>query len=176
MLLHAIGNVSAAHMEDRGISTAIITNVSSISSLVLLISKMSTGFSYDKLGLRFTMTMCNIFAIAGILLLANVSTPAAAYASAILRALALPLETIMLPLIASELFGRKSFAHIMGLLVSFNTLGYAVGGPAINLVYDLAGNDYVPAMSVLACLMVAVCFAMQYCITAAHKIRLQQER
>lgn len=175
MLLHAIGNVSAAHMEDRGISTAIITNVSSISSLVLLASKTATGFSYDKLGLRFTMTMCNIFAIVGILILANVSTPVMAYVSAIFRALALPLETIMLPLIASELFGRKSYAHIMGLLVSFNTLGYATGGPAINLVYDLAGQDYVPAMLALAVLMIAVSIAMQFCISTAHKLRTAQE-
>ena len=175
MLLHAIGNVSAAHMEDRGISTAIITNVSSISSLVLLISKMSTGFSYDKLGLRVTMTMCNIFAVIAILTLAFVSNPTTAYTAAIFRALSLPLETIMLPLIASELFGRKSYAHIMGLLVSFNTLGYAVGGPAINLVYDLAGQDYVPAMLTLAGMMITVSIAMQYCISAAHKIRKLQE-
>lgn len=175
MLLHAVGNVSAAHMEDRGISTAIITNVSSISSLVLLASKMSTGFSYDKLGLRFTMTMCNIFAIIAIVTLALVRDPATAYTAAVFRSLSLPLETIMLPLIASELFGRKSYAHIMGLLVSFNTAGYAVGGPAINLVYDLAGQDYVPAMLTLAVLMVAVSIAMQYCISTAHKIRKEQE-
>ena len=81
----------------------------------------------------------------------------------------------MLPLIASDLFGRKSYAHIMGLLVSFNTLGYAVGGPAINLVYDLAGHNYVPAMIALAVLMVVVSIAMQYCISAAHKIQKSQE-
>ncbi len=175
MLLHAIGNVSAAHMEDRGISTAIITNVTSISSLVLLAAKMSTGFSYDKFGLRFTMTACNVFAVIAIVALAAVRGPVTAYTAAVFRALSLPLETIMLPLIASELFGRRSYAYIMGLLVSFNTLGYAVGGPAINLVYDLAGQDYVPAMLVLAGLMIVVCFAMQYCITAAHKIRTELE-
>lgn len=174
MLLHATGNVSAAHMEDRGISTTIITNASSISALVLLCSKMLTGFSFDKFGLRLTMTVCNIFAVIAIVLLAFVSGPVTAYASSIFKSLSLPLETIMLPLIASELFGRKSYAHMMGLLVSFNTLGYAVGGPVINLAYDMTGT-YVPVMLALGATMIAVSVAMQYCISTAHKIRKAQE-
>ncbi|MBP3633392.1 MAG: MFS transporter [Oscillospiraceae bacterium] len=174
MLLHATGNVSAAHMEDRGISAAIITNISSISSLVLLCSKMLTGISFDKFGLRFTMTICNLFAVVAIVLLAFVQGPATAYASGIFKALSLPLETIMLPLIAAELFGRKSYAHMMGLLVSFNTLGYAVGGPVINLFYDLTGS-YVSVMLALGGIMIAVSIAMQYCISTAHKIRKEQE-
>ena len=174
MLLHAIGNVATAHFEDRGISVAVITNITSISSLVLLGSKMWTGFSFDKFGLRFTMTMCNIFATVGIVILAFVQSAPMAYTSAILRAMALPLETIMLPLIATELFGRKSYAHMMGLLVSFNTLGYAAGGPVINLFYDLTGT-YVPVMLALGGTMVIVSIAMQYCINTAHKIRIRQE-
>lgn len=174
MLLHATGNVSAAHMEDRGISTAIITNVSSISALVLLVSKMFTGFSFDKFGLRFTMTMCNVFAVIAIVLLAFVDGPLMAYASSIFKSLSLPLETIMLPLIAADLFGRRSYAHMMGLLVSFNTLGYAVGGPAINLAYDMTGS-YVPVMLILGGVMIVVSIAMQYCISYAHKIREKLE-
>jgi len=174
MLLHATGNVSAAHMEDRGISTTLITNVSSISSLVLLCSKMLTGASFDKFGLRFTMTICNVFAVIAIVLLAFVQGPVTAYCASIFKSLSLPLETIMLPLIAAELFGRKSYAHMMGLLVSFNTLGYAVGGPVINLAYDLTGT-YVPVMLILGGTMVIVSIAMQYCICAAHKIRKEQE-
>ena len=173
MLLHATGNVSAAHFEDRGIATTVITNISSISSLILLGSKMLTGFSFDKFGLRITMTICNIFAVIAIVMLAVVNGPAMAYASSIFRALSLPLETIMLPLIASELFGRKAYAHMMGLLVSCNTLGYAVGGPVINLAYDLTGS-YVPVMLALGGIMIAVSIAMQYCISYAHKIRESQ--
>lgn len=176
MLLHAVSNVAPAHLEDSKISTQVITNISSISSLVLLCSKTATGFSFDKFGLRFTMTMCNIFASVSILILAFAKNDAMAYASAILRSMALPLETIMLPLIASELFGRKSFAHMMGLMVSFNTLGYATGGPAINMAYELCNKDYRPAMYVLCALMVVVCIAMQYCISTAHKIRTTQEK
>ena len=174
MLLHATGNVSAAHMEDRGISTAVITNVSSISALVLLFSKMFTGYSFDRFGLRVTMTMCNVFAVIAIVTLAFVEGPVTAYTASVFKSLSLPLETIMLPLIAAELFGRKSYAHIMGLLVSFNTLGYAVGGPVINLAYDLTGT-YVPVMLALGGVMIAVSIAMQFCISTAHKIRKEQE-
>ena len=49
----------------------------------------------------------------------------------ILSALALPLETIMLPLIAQDLFQGPQYNKMLGIIVSVNTAGYAVGTPPI---------------------------------------------
>ncbi len=174
MLLNGISHVSAAHMEDCGIASTIVAGVTSISSLALLCSKMLTGICYDKFGLSFTMIMTSVAAILAIVLLAFVSNPVMAYAAGFLKSLALPLETVMLPLIAADLFGRRSYAHMMGLIVSFNTLGYGVGNPLMNIFYDLTGT-YKGIMLVLGGVMVLVAFAMQYCILCAHKIRKTQE-
>jgi MFS family permease len=120
------------------------------------------------------MIMTSVAAILAIVLLAFVSNPVMAYAAGFLKSLALPLETVMLPLIAADLFGRRSYAHMMGLIVSFNTLGYGVGNPLMNIFYDLTGT-YKGIMLVLGGVMVLVAFAMQYCILCAHKIRKTQE-
>ena len=58
----------------------------------------------------------------------------------VLSPFALPLETIMLPIYASEFSEEKSFNKILGIFVSLNTAGYAVGAPVANLCYDITGS------------------------------------
>lgn len=174
MLLQAVDGVGTAHLMDRGMEAGVVATAASIGSLCLTAAKMLTGISFDKFGLRVTMLFCSVCAIVSISMLAFVSNSAMAYAAMALTSFALPLETIMLPLIASECFGRKSFAFIMGLMVSFNTLGYAVGVPVMNVVYDVLGT-YTPAMLVLCGLMAVVAVVMQFVISAAHKERNLRE-
>lgn len=55
---------------------------------------------------------------------------------------ALPLETVMIPLVVTELFGSVSFAKLLGIYVSVNTAGFAIGNPIANLVFDLCGTYF----------------------------------
>ena len=174
MLLQSVTGVASAHMLDRGISAEVMAAAVSVHSIVLTAAKMYTGFSFDKFGLRVTILVCNFCAIAGILMLAFVSSGPVAFAAECLTAFALPLETIMLPLITTELFGRKSYASLMGLVVSFNTLGFAVGTPLMNLFYDLTGT-YTNIMVWMCGIMVVVSIVMQFIITAAHRERDRTE-
>ena len=170
MALQSIYGTAAAHMQDSGISSAAIAGVLSISSLLLMISKMSTGFIYDRCGLRATMIMCTTCAMLAIACLAFVSNTVMAYLYCLLSAFALPLETIMLPLIAKELYGSHSFSKIMGLFVAINTFGYAVGIPLMNFIFDSFGT-YFYAMLAMAGVMALTGITMQLVITASHKER-----
>ena len=174
MLLQAVDGVATAHLMDRGMSAGVVASAASIYSLCLTASKMLTGISYDKFGLRVTVAACSLCAIVSISILAFVSNAATAYIAMGLTSFAMPMETIMLPLIASECFGRKSFAFIMGLMVSFNTLGYAVGTPIMNYAYDVLGS-YTPVMIVLCGLMAVVAVIMQFVISAAHREKKRKE-
>ena len=58
----------------------------------------------------------------------------------------------------------------MGLFVSFNMAGYALGSPIINSFYDLFGN-YKLIIFVMAGLMAVVMISLQFVITGAHKVR-----
>ena len=84
--------------------------------------------------------------------------------------IAFPLETVMLPLYSADLFGEKSFDRVMGIFVSANTAGYAVGTPFTNLGYDITGS-YVSVLVLTASIMLCVVITMQFVITAAHKLR-----
>ena len=77
---------------------------------------------------------------------------------------------IMLSLIATDLFGNKSFDKILGIIAALNTLGYAVGAPLMNFCYDAFGT-YVPFIWVCVGIMVVVTLMYQVVISAAAKER-----
>lgn len=170
--LQGISGVSAAHMRDVGVNEAFVATVLSAHSIALACFKFLTGFIYDKLGLRFTVSMCVGVAVLIMVLLTLISGSTigmvAAMAYGILSALALPLETIMLPIYAGDLFGEKSYGKILGIIVSCNVAGYAVGAPVVNLCYDITGN-YNVAFYACACIMLLVLVGLQIVISAAKK-------
>ena len=173
MVLQSVNGVGAAHMRDVGIDPAFVATVWSVHSLVLAAAKFLTGILYDKKGMRITALTCQSMAVLAIIvMIANGPTPAGracAMAYGIISSFALPLETIMVPLIASDLFGEKAFARIMGILLAFNTAGYAVGSPLTNLVYDKTGS-YLPMFYVLIVLMLAVIVLFQIALSRANAV------
>ena len=59
---------------------------------------------------------------------------------ALLFAIGTPLLTVMLPLITMDMFGSRDNVRILGIVISVNTAGYAVGTPLVNLCYDMQGT------------------------------------
>jgi len=170
MALQSVNGVSSAHMKDCGIDTDSIANLLSLMSLVLMFSKMSTGFCFDRFGLRATLLFCVSCGAIAITMLALVSNTLMAAIYSVIIPFALPLETIMLPLIAMDLFGHYSYSKIMGIFVSVNTFGYATGTPLMNVMFDLTGT-YRSTMLVLVAILICVGITMQFVITAARKTR-----
>lgn len=176
--LTACNGVAVQHMKDVGLDPVYVSAIWSIHSLVLALFKFLTGFIYDKTGLRTTMLICSLTAVVVVICLALVTpTPegkmlAAIYA--IFSGLALPLETVMLPIIASDLFGQRSFDEVLGISVSMNAIGYAVASPVINLFYDKLGS-YKTGMFVCIGLLAVVIVLMQTVISAAHRTRKKVE-
>ena len=174
--LQACSGCASAHMRDIGFEPTLIANALSIHSLVLAGAKMLTGISFDKFGLRVTLLICNVCSVIALLLLEFMSTDSAVlpYIYSVVIAFGLPLETVMLPLIASDLYGQKDYSRLMGIFVSVNTMGYFFGSPAINLVYDKMGS-YRPAFYAGIAVMVVAAVGMQIVITASHKQRAAME-
>ena len=166
--LQSVTGIAAAHMSDRGLSAAYIGTVSSIGSLALAGAKFATGVIHDRIGLGKTMLLCQAAAFGAFvtLLMIDPGHSGLAMVYAILISCALPLETIMLPLIASDLFGQHSYAKIMGTFVSVSTAGYALGAPIANLAFDLTGG-YNPVLIAVAVIMLLSAPLFQWTIAAA---------
>ncbi len=174
MLLQAINGASTPHMYDVGIDAGYVATTLSIHSLALAGFKFLTGFMYDRMGLKKTMNICVAAAVGVMLVLALMDNSPMGYVLAmvygIFSSLALPLETIMLPIYASDLFGDKSYDKILGIFVSINVTGYAVGAPLMNWSYDLLGS-YEVSFWISAVLMIIVGIALQFVLSAAKRER-----
>ena len=89
---------------------------------------------------------------------------------AITFALALPLETLVVPLIANDLFGNKDYDKVLGILIAANYAGYALGAPFINIFAD-AGWGYKPGLLILSGIMAMALLLMQFAINKAWKVK-----
>ena len=174
MCLQALSGIAAAHMKDVGLDPDFVARMVSLQALVMACTKFLTGVSYDKFGMRITMTICDVAAVIATVLLTLTNATATgmglAAAFAVMVALALPLETIMLSLFAAELFGNRAFPKTMGIFAAVNTAGYAVGNPIANWVFDTFGS-YNPIILTFGAIMLAVTIVFQFILNSAYKQR-----
>lgn len=170
--LQAVNGVASAHLEDVGMDVKFIATAVSLHALALTVAKIVAGISFDKFGLRATLLMGHAIAAISIFMLAMVTGTGYVLAGAyeILVSFALPLETIMLPLIAADMFGEKAYAKMMGLTVSINTAGYALGGPVANWFRDTVGT-YKGALLGMSALMLVILVVFQFALVRAGKDR-----
>jgi MFS family permease len=177
-LLQGISGVYAAHMTDRGLDPAFVATVTSVYAVMLTVSKVLVGILYDRLGLRVVMITCQCCAIVcliAMLLLGPTSIgQVLCFVFAILFALSLPLETLVIPLIVNDLFGSVNYDKFLGLFAALNYLGYSASAPLVNLCYDKTGSYdiiFVP----FAILMFVACIVFQFVISAANRERKMQQ-
>lgn len=172
MVLQSIVGSDANHMNRAGLDAATAAFALSLNALALTGSKFLVGILYDRKGIRKTMLLCDAAAIITLLLLIGINPSASgkmmAYGYAVISALALPLETIMIPLVTAELFGRKSYAQMLGIVSAINTAGFSVGPPVTNFIFDTLGT-YVPVFWVYLLVMAGITIAFRYALSAAQK-------
>jgi MFS family permease len=129
---------------------------------------------YDKLGLRITTGICMFTGVNIMIALALVTNSPTGMVLALFysafASLALPLETIMLPIYANDLFGEKAYNKTLGLVVSVNTAGYALGAPLASLCKDITGS-YGFSLWLGAGIMVGLIVLVQFIINSSVKER-----
>ena len=178
LVLQSVSGIVDPYLSDVGLDMEFITLVMSISSIVLSFTKFGIGFLYDKTGVKATSLICYISALLNFVAMLFITTTifgqALSFASSILSPIALPLETIMLPIFAREIFGENGFNKALGIFVSVNTAGYAVGGPIADGVFDIAGS-YKPWIIAASFLIIAIAVTMNVVITVAKRDRKRME-
>ena len=177
LVLQSVHNIADPHLSDAGLESTFITTVLSLNSIVLSGSKFGVGFIYDNVGIRVSSLICYVSAIVAFIALFSVSSSsfghAISFVYSVFSSIALPLETIMLPIFARELFGDNGFNKALGIFVSVNTAGYAIGGPIANAVYDLSGS-YKLWLIITTLIIAAIIVVMNVVLTVAKR-RLNEE-
>ena len=160
-----VNSIYSSHMLDVGISAGTAGKAAGILSLALLASKLLTGVFFDRFGLHTVLGICQGATAVGftMLLLLNESGSAAALIFPVVFAFALPLETIMIPLIVSDVFGTAAYNRVLGIYTAVTCAGFTVAGPLSNLIFDTFGS-YRPAILGYGGIMILVSAALHITI------------
>lgn len=169
-VLNSFNGNARPHMEEMQIAN--LAFVMSAHSIALTFSKILAGFAFDKFGIRFTFGYCSVAAVVSLLALCvvSVSPLVAPWLYSILSSVALPLETIMIPLLVAEMFGRKNYSKIMGYYLGLNTFGYAAGSLVVDFFRDLFGS-YTTIFVILSVVLTVNLIVVQFAFSAAKKDR-----
>lgn len=170
--LQSIGSISIVYMEDMGLSASFVAATATVSSLCLTFSKILVGTVYDKKGLRYALLICQLCAIVAFVMKAvltnSVMGMVLGMTASVLAVIAMPLETVMIPLLSNDLFGSASYTKVLGIFTAMNALGLCLGSPLGDLYYDIFGT-YKPCFWFFSGLMVAVAIGYHFVIRAAYK-------
>ena len=172
--VQAASGHTVAHLKDIGLEPGFVTNVWSFHGLTLACAKVLAGYCFDRYGLKITLLICEIIGAVSIFLLAisTAATPVLAAVGATAISFALPLESIMLPLIAADMFGEKSYAKIMDMVVAFSTAGHAIGAPLTDLMFDTSpDHSYKTIFIIYAVLLAVIAVVFELLLRRADKER-----
>lgn len=166
-------------LEGTGVSSTMITTVISIHTLALAFSKILSGRLYDKFGLKVTVIVCMVCGILNLCALLTVGNTVLGkiilIISSLLFALSLPLETVMLPIYASDFFGLKSYNNVLGIFVSISYAGMAIGPPIVNLFFDKQ-KSYISALYIFLFLMIIIGIVFLIAVKLLNKHKKEIER
>ena len=170
--LESISHSGIAHLKDCGIGGDFIAATSTAASLMLTAAKVIIGILYDKKGLRFTLIACHIIMVISLVMMLFSGNTAigkvCAMGAVVFSRLALPIETVMIPLISADMFGNNALVNVMGVFVACKSAGSCIDAPLCNLVFDITGS-YIPIYVFFTIMMVAVAVAIQLVIGMAYK-------
>ena len=170
--LQSIGSITLVYMADVGMTPAFIATTATVHSLCLTLSKVFVGSTYDKRGLQITLLCCQITAMLSYIMFAILTNSAAgpviAMIAVVLESLAIPMETVIIPLLSNDLFGSASYNKVLGIFMAMNSLGLCLGSPLGDLCFDILGT-YKPCFWFFAILMAVVAMSYHFVIRAAYR-------
>lgn len=170
--LQSVGSVTVVYLSDVGLPDAYVAVCATVSSLCLTFSKLFVGMAYDKKGLRFTLTACQLSAVFAFVLKAILTNSVwgmvFAMIATVFSVFALPLETVMIPLLTGDLFGVKSYEKVIGVFTAMNSLGLCLGSPLADLYYDRFGT-YKPCFWFFTVVFLLVMVGFFFTVRAAMR-------
>lgn len=132
------------YFQDCGMSVTRTGKLYSIMMLALSVFKLLLGVLCDAIGAKRVLVISHCACACGLsMILLLPQTDGAMIAAMIVFDLAIPLTTMLFPLLSAELFGNRAQGMYIGTVVAMSTAGNIISGPIANFVYDLAGS-YVP--------------------------------
>lgn len=167
--------VVVPHLQDVGLTPVQASAMQSILMLSLAGTKIMAGYLCDKIGAKkVTMICIGIDAVALVLLTQVHGSYLMALLAIIIFSMALPVMTILVPLLGSALFGYQAQNQYNGIFLSMVSAASIVASPISNAVYDRI-HSYTPVFLVAAALTVPLMgmYLLMYRLADKDRKRLE---
>lgn len=129
-----------AFLTDLGYTSTFASSVVAIIMAVLVVGKVLLGGIFDRWGSKTGMIYaCSVFILALVVLL-KVKILVMVFVFAVFFGLGNALTTVPSAFLTAEIFGKKNYGVIYGLMNVFITLGMAAGPPLSGAIYDSGGS------------------------------------
>ena len=132
--------VVVPHFQDQGLSAAQASSLQSVLLLGLTVAKILAGYLCDKIGARKTVLLCMLCDVVALVLLVVVKSYAMAVVTMVIFAMALPVMSVIIPMLAASLFGYQAQAEYNGIFISMLSAASMIANPITNAIYDRIGT------------------------------------
>ena len=133
------------YMQDCGMSTTRASKIYGTMMLMLGVIKLGMGALCDLIGPKRVALICHGACAAGLVLVMVLPKSDGAMICALMvYDLAIPLTTMMFPLLSMDLFGYQAQSQYIGTIMAMTSAGNIISAPLANAVRDVTGS-YTPA-------------------------------
>ncbi len=132
--------VIVPHLQDCGLTAGQATAFQSMLMFGMAGSKFLSGTLCDHIGPKWVTMLCLSACAAAMVLLAIVESVLSAVFAVLALAMALPLVSVVIPLLSSDLFGYQSQGTAAGIFLSMMPAALILSGPIVNMAYDALGS------------------------------------
>lgn len=139
-----------AFTSDLGYSAVLASVMASVQMLALMLSKLTIGFVFDRLGLK-TGLLLSVFGylISAVCNAVASLSPVFIVISVICAGIGGALPAMSIAYSMRQLFGNREYSAICGMSLSFTFFGNTVGTSVTGLVYDIFGSYQVAWISLI---------------------------
>lgn len=130
----------------------------SVASVAMIISKIAMGSISDKLGAKTTYTGLAIIFTLAFVIFFSTSSPIILFVALLMYYMCAGTPNVLHQLITLDLFGKKDFTAIWGMLAVAANIGLAIGNPILGLLYDLTGTYQLTIIVCIALMIICLIF------------------
>lgn len=159
------------YLQDNGFTATDASSVYAIMMLAMTGTKLVSGILCDAItAKKVTILSLPLCAASMLMLLLLPKTGILPHAAALIFALSLPLCTILIPLLATELFGHRANTFYMGVFMAMPSAATMVEGVLSNRIYDVTGSyDLAYRIAIVAAIVLIFAYLLMYAMMERTK-------
>lgn len=153
-----------------GINIVQVGAMMSMASIAMIISKIAMGSISDKIGSKTTYIGLAIIFTTAFIIFFSTSSPIILFVALLMYYMCAGTPNVLHQLITLDLFGKKDFTAIWGMLAVAANIGLAIGNPILGLMYDLTGTYQ---LTITVCIVLMIICMVSFFLANHTKKRSQ---